>query len=358
MPAIGLMRAAVICALVGLSIVPSSLDMAAPLHRGTPEARLDGPRIAVIDPVGCLDSAGISALRKLGKVSLYDEVRSAAQTSQSLAGVDIAIVDSYATASITAAVLERADTLKLLVLCSTGYERVDLAAATRKNIRVASVPAYSTEAVAEQTFALMFAVARHIVLGDSRVRRGQFQTDGTDRSLLGFDLTGKTLGVVGLGRIGTRVAQIGHGFGMRVLAWDRSAKALPGVTPVMLEQLLKESDVVSLHLPLTPETARILNAERLGFMKPSAILINTARGELIDEAALYETLRSRRIAGAGLDVLSQKSRSNPMLMLGNVVFSPHSAYYTRESLRKRTQTIVQTIRAFRSGNPINVVNFR
>jgi phosphoglycerate dehydrogenase-like enzyme len=347
--------ATAIYVLVAVCAVRASVGIAAPSQSETPDFRRDPPRIAVIDPVNCVDDTGVSDLHTLGSVALHDHVRTEAQTTHGLAGADIAIVDSFS-APLTAAVLERADTLKLLVICSTGYDLVDLAAANRKGIRVANVPAYSTEAVAEQTVALIFAVGRHLLAADAGVRRGQFETDGTNRVLLGSDLSGKTLGIIGLGKIGARVAQLGQGIGMRVVAWDRSTKPVPGVIPVTLEQLLEESDVVSLHLPLTPETKGILNAERLHLMKPAAILINTARGGLIDEAALYETLRSRKIAGAGLDVVSRMSTSNPLLTLRNVVFSPHSGYYTRESLRLRAQTIVETVADYLGGRPINIIN--
>ena len=220
---------------------------------------------------------------------------------------------------------------------------------------VANVPGYSTEAVAEHTFALMLAVIRRIPAADAAVRHGQFATREGDSSF-GFDLAGKTLGIVGLGRIGTRVAEIARGFGMKVLAWDRGTKIVDGVTQVALEQLLAQSDIVSLHLPLASDTENFLSAARLRLMKPTAVLINTARGKLVDEHALYEALRSGVIAGAGLDVLSEMDTSNPLLTLPNVVFSPHSAYNTRESSRTRGDFIVATVRAFVAGSPINVVN--
>ena len=182
------------------------------------------------------------------------------------------------------------------------------------------------------------------------------QASHDHRKYLGFDLNGKTLGILGLGNIGLRVAQIGTGFKMKVLAYNRSKKNVAGVKQVSLEELLKESDIVSLHLPLTSETENLIDAERLQIMKPTAIIINTARGKIVDEPALYNALQSRKIAGAGLDVIVEYKKSNPILKLDNVIFSPHSAFFTNESLSKCADIIVANVKSFIEGKAVNIVN--
>ena len=167
-----------------------------------------------------------------------------------------------------------------------------------------------------------------------------------DEKLMGFELSGKTLGVIGLGRIGTRVAEIARAFGMKTIAWDRRTKSVDGVTQVTLEELLAQSDVVSLHLALSKETAGILTPARLRLMKPTAVLVNTARGELIDEQALYSALHEGRLAAAGLDTVSGTEPSNPLLKLNNVVLSPHVAYHSRESQARCAESVVQAVRAY------------
>jgi D-3-phosphoglycerate dehydrogenase len=255
--------------------------------------------------------------------------------------------------------LESANTLKFLAINSTGYDLVDVVTSKGKGIQVANVPGFSTDAVAEHAFALMLAVSKKVPAGDVVMRRTPFQIDPASqeqRKYLGFNLQGKTLGVVGIGSIGSRVAQIGMGFGMKVLAFNRSEKNVAGIKQVSLEELLKESDIVSLHLPLTPATENLITAERLQMMKPTAILINTARGKMVDESALMNALQSHKLAGAGLDTIVEWKESNPLLVLDNVVFSPHSAFFTNESLENCANIIVANVKSFIEGNPVNIVN--
>jgi lactate dehydrogenase-like 2-hydroxyacid dehydrogenase len=314
--------------------------------------------IAVLNAKSCLDAPSVEALRSLGAVKIYEDTDDAAKAIERMRGAEVAIVQSFI-APLDAAVLDNTEGLKLLVVCSTGYDRVDMAAAKRRGIRVANIRGASTDAVAEHAFALMLAVSKHIPALDAAVRRHPFELEGTspaERKFLGFNLAGKTLGIVGLGQIGTRVAEIARGFGMTVLAWDRSSRSVEGVKNVTLEQLLQQSDVVSLHVALTPDTENLLNASRLQLMKPTAVLINTARGKVVDEAALYTALKSGRLAGAGLDVLAKIDSGNPLLGLDNVVLSPHSAFFTREALRNRADSVVATVRAYLNGTPINIVS--
>jgi phosphoglycerate dehydrogenase-like enzyme len=284
-------------------------------------------------------------------VKVFSDGFSEGASLERLQGAEIAIANPYVT-PLNHQVLDSAAALKLVVLTITGFDRVDMDTASLKGIRVVNSPDYSTEAVAEDAFALMLAAIRHIPKGDAAVRRGQLMVSPGDETLVGFELAGKTLGVVGLGRIGTRVAEIARGFGMRILAWDRSDKHVDGVVQVPLEQLLSQSDVVSLHLALTKDTADILSASRLRLMKPTAVLVNTARGELVDSGALYDALREGRLAAAGLDVIDGSDASKPLLTLDNVVLSPHAAYHSRESRLRCAESVVQAVRTYVAGEGI------
>jgi glycerate dehydrogenase len=286
----------------------------------------------------------IAALKALGEVQVYGPSTEAEVVAR-LRGVNILIGNPY-DMQMNANLFASSAALKLVVVTITGLDLVDMEAANRAHVQVVNSPDYSTEAVAEQTFALMLAAIRHIPKGDAAVRKGQFAVLPIDNTLVGTELAGKTLGVVGLGRIGTRVAEIARAFGMKVIGWDRKDKNVDGVTQVPLEQLLSQSDVVSLNLALTRETTRILSAARLQLMKPTAVVVNTAPGELIDEEALFSELRDGKIAAAGLDILTAQNASNPLLGLANVVLAPHSAYHSRESRVRCADSVLNTVQAF------------
>lgn len=309
-------------------------------------------RIAVLGAAGCIDDAQIELLRSLAPVTVENHRRpSESQTVELLKGATVAIVNPYVV-PLTRPVFEGADSLQLVVLPITGFDKVDLDAAGRKHVRVINSPDYSLEAVAEDTIALLLAAVRHVPEADSAVREGQFMTSPPDQKLLGFELSGKTLGVIGLGRIGIRVAEIARvGFGMKTIAWDRKTKSVDGVTQVSLEELLAQSDVVSLHLALSDETTGILTAARLRLMKPTAVLVNTARGELIDEPALYSALQEGRLAAAGLDTITEMAPSNPLLKLHNVVLGPHAAYHSRESQLRCAESVIQAVRTYIESSP-------
>jgi D-3-phosphoglycerate dehydrogenase len=223
--------------------------------------------------------------------------------------------------------------LKLITLHGVGVDQVNLPAAAARGIVVTNVPGANAQAVAEHTIGLMLAVLRHIPYGDTQMRGGAW---GGAR-LLGEELSGKTLGIIGLGNIGRRVAALGQAFGMTVVAHSPTVSPPPpGITMMALEPLLAAADIVSLHAPLNAQTDGLLSATRLALMKPTAILINTARGALLDEVALAEALRAGRLAGAGLDVFTKEppDRASPLLGLGNVVLTPHAGGSTAGALRE------------------------
>ncbi|ESR23823.1 2-hydroxyacid dehydrogenase [Lutibaculum baratangense] len=253
--------------------------------------------------------------------------------------------------------------VRYVALRCAGFNNVDLAAARRLGIAVARVPAYSPHAVAEHTLALILALNRKLYRAYNRVREGNFALDG----LLGFDLYGKTAGVVGTGAIGAVVVRILTGFGCRVLAHDpqrdASLEAL-GASYVPLDELFGESDVVTLHCPLTPDTHHLVDARRVAAMKPGSMLINTGRGALVDTPALIEGLKSGQIGSLGLDVYEEEADlffedlSNEMLhddvfarllTFPNVLITGHQAFFTREALTAIAQTTIANLSAFDRG---------
>lgn len=305
-----------------------------------------------------LQESHLNTLRSLGDVTIYENTDNEERAIERLKGADIAIADCFI-APLNRNVFENSPSLKLLCINSTGFDFVDTVAAKEKGIAVAHVPGFSTEAVAEHIFALILAVNKKIVLGDVAMRKSPFQIDPANaeqKRFMGMNLLGKTLGVIGLGSIGTRVAQIGLGFGMSVVATNRSVKEVGGVKLVLLQELLEQSDVVALTVPFTTETENLLSAKEIARLKPNAILVNITRGKCIDEAALIDALKEKKISGAGLDVVTDWSIENPLLLLENVVLSPHSAFFTQESLDNCADIIVGNVRAFITGQPVNIVN--
>lgn len=233
---------------------------------------------------------------------------------------------------------------------------IDIAEATRKNITVTHTRS-AAESVAEHTMGLMLDAARHISRLDRDIRRGQWNTN-----LAGLDLRSKTLGLVGFGRIAQAVVPLAKAFGMKVVCWTRNPSReredQHNIEFIDLEKLLASSDVVSLHLLSTPETEGLLNAERLQLLKPGALLINTARSQILDEAVLAELLKSGHIAAAGIDVFDDEpiSPNNPLIELENVIMTPHVAYNTPEALAAMYDTAIDNLVAFYSGNPENVAH--
>lgn len=255
-----------------------------------------------------------------------------------------------------ASLLARLPALELLALTGRNSGHVDVAAATARGVLVAETGGSGAAAI-ELTIGLIVATVRRIAQEDRALRAGRWQTS------IGMELAGKTLGVVGLGRIGSRIAVFGQFLGMRVLAWgptltpERATAA--GTTYVPLETLLGESDVVTLHTRLSDLTRGMITARRLALMKPTAWLINTARGPLVDEAALIDALRHRRIAGAGLDVFDMEPLppGHPLLALDNVVVTPHIGYVTREAYDVFFRQVVENVEAFLDGKvPARALN--
>ncbi len=303
-----------------------------------------------------LNENHLERLKKIGELTVYSDTNSEDLAIERLKDADIALADCFIS-PLNKNVFSSIENLRFITINSTGYDLVDLITAKEKGIKVSNIPGFATEAVAEQTIALMFAVNRRIAYFDREMRHHPFETDPEkDAHLAGFNLAGKTLGIIGLGSIGLRVAELGKGLGMKVIAYNRSDKSLDRVEMVSLEELLKRCDVVSIHLPLTAETEKIIGEEELRMMKSNAILINTARGKHIDNQALFQVLTEKKIYGAGLDIMDNVNIDNPLLKLENVVLTPHSGWLTKESFENLAEMVVSNVEAFFSGSPKNLVS--
>ena len=256
---------------------------------------------------------------------------------------------------VDASMLAEATHLKILSNYAVGYNNIDLAAAKARGIVVTNTPDVLTDSTADLTWALLLAVARRVAEGDAYVRSGDW-SGWAPTQMLGADVAGKTLGIVGMGRIGQAVAQRATGFTMRIRYTSRSATALPQLPPQWklrsLPDLLKESDFVSLHVPLTAGTHHLIGANQLALMKPTAFLINTSRGPVIDEAALVDALLQRRLAGAGLDVFEHEPAFHPSLReLRQVVLLPHLGSATLATRVRMGMICLENIAAVIAGRP-------
>jgi phosphoglycerate dehydrogenase-like enzyme len=305
-----------------------------------------------------LDQPDLRRLAPFGTVTLHTtRAADRAELLSRIADADVLInVRSYT--ALDAELLSEAHTpqLKMISILGTGTDNVDLAAAKARGILVTNTPGVGAPSVAELTLGLILAVTRAIPLSDARVRQGTWQ------HVEGPELDGKTLGLLGLGAIGQRVAGLGRGLGMRVIAWsflnDPSRAQRLGVELVERDDVFRQADVVSLHLRNTPEVRGIVGARELAVMKPNAFLINTARGALVDQDALAEALRAGRIAGAGLDVFQEEPllpERNPFNGLDNVVLTPHVGAVTAEASARSRAMPVDNIIAFLQGRPEHVV---
>ena len=241
-------------------------------------------------------------------------------------------------------VLEKCENVKMLAVAFTGLDHVDLKYCEERGIKVQNCAGYATTAVAELTFGLLLDLCRNIGKCDTAARNG-----GTKAGLIGFELEGRTMGIVGTGAIGTRVAKLAAAFGMDVIAYSRTPGKVAGVRYVSLEELLAQADVVSLHVPLTDETRGMIGAEELALMKKTAVLVNTARGPVVDTKALADALNSGRIAGAAIDVFDAEpplDADEPLINAKNTVVTPHVAFATDESMIKRAEIEFRNIAEF------------
>lgn len=298
-----------------------------------------------------------SPLRALGTCAFFDRTPPAL-TVERARGADALLINKVV---LGAAEIAALPDLRYIGVSSTGVNVVDLAAAQQRNIVVTNVPAYSTPSVAQHAFALLLELTRGVGRHSQLVHAGRWASsaDFCFWDSPQIELAGLSLGLVGFGAIGQAMARIGRAFEMRILVHTRTPdpQGWPEVEFVAADELFRRADVVSLHCPLTEATERLVDARRLALLKTSAFLINTGRGQLIDEPALAEALNAGALAGAGLDVLSREppAGENPLLAARNCLITPHLAWATRAARQRLLDTVVANLRAFLAGTPANRV---
>ena len=317
------------------------------------------PKILVTQRV---PEAALEMLRSVGEVELNPEDRVLSRDELIAAVRRNDYLFCLLTNRIDAEVMDANPNLKIIANMAVGFDNIDVNAATERRIPVTNTPGVLTETTADLAWALLMAVARRIVEADKFMRAGKYKAWGP-MLFLGTDVYGKTLGIIGLGRIGRAVARRASGFHMRILYYDvirapESVEKELGAQYVSFEELLRESDFVTLHTPLMPETHHLINAETLKLMKPSAFLINTSRGPVVDEKALVQALKNGIIAGAGLDVYEREPLMEPELAeMDNVVVLPHIASASHETRTKMATMAASNIIAVIQGQrPPNLVN--
>lgn len=298
-------------------------------------------------------------MAEMGDLTVYDRT-DPSRVVENAAGADILLTNKT---PVTEKTLKELKTVKFISVLATGYNIVDIEAAGRAGVPVSNIPEYGTEAVAQFTMALILELCHQVGEHVRSVKNGDWSTcpDWCYWRTRQVSLSGRTIGIVGFGKIGRRVGKLAHAFGMKVLAFDTSRGDDPGYAPFQwadVERIFRESQVVSLHCPQTPENTGFVNEALLKKMKKDAFLINASRGGLIRERDLAEALNTGVIAGAALDVVSEEpiKKENPLLFARNCLLTPHMAWSATDARLRLMETTEENIRAFLAGAPINVVN--
>jgi D-3-phosphoglycerate dehydrogenase len=311
-------------------------------------------RISIPDdaPPVLASSRAWVGLASKNEIDYHDTLPGAEDRLIERIGAAEAVLNIRSSSKFGSRVFDACPLLRLLSVWGTGTDHVDLAAATQHGVTVTNTPAVSAISIAEHALALLLAVARQIPQMDAATRRGEWARGQS------LELRGKTCGIIGLGAIGRQFAQLAAAIGMRVIAWTMHPKPLPGVEMVELDELYRSSDVVSVHLRLSPETTGFVGTAQFALMRKTAILINTARGAIVDEQSMIDALVEGRIRGAGLDVFNTEPlpQGHPLTELSNVVMTPHCAGITPEALEAGLQMAVDNIGAFLNGRAEHVVN--
>lgn len=312
-------------------------------------------RIHVLEPLGIptekLRGMLEEAVGEQMQITLYpDRVTDPATLIERSREADVVVLSNL---PYPKEVLAQCPNLKLVNVAFTGVDLVDTAYCREKGITVCNCAGYSTVAVADLVFGMVLELARRLRACDQAVRAGK-----TKDGLVGFELEGKRFGIIGTGAIGMRVAQIAKAFGCEVCAYSRTQKSGTDVTYLPLDELLKTSDIVSLHVPATAETTNLIGAAQFALMKQDALLINTARGAVVDSAALAQALHDHKLAGAGIDVFETEpplAQAHPLLQAPNVIAAPHVAFATDQSMEKRAAIVCENVKAWLAGHPQNVI---
>lgn len=305
-------------------------------------------RIVYLDQPPYLPESWRDRFAALGDFEVFTDLPDPDTAIHRLNNADLAIVDST---PLPASVLRHVNRLRYLTITATSHHKVDLDAARTAGITVAHCPTYSRQAVAEHTFALLLGLVRHLPAADAVARQG---VRALHEPFLSRELRGLTLGLLGTGRIATAVARIATGFDMTVIGTNRSGQPAKQIQLVPLEHLLRHSDVLSLHMPLNHDTHGFLNAARLSLMRPSAVVINTCRGDLIDQPALTHLLTTGTLAGAALNDLTEHGAAE-LRALNNVILTPGTAWYTTTAREANLHEMHDNLTSYLAGNPINVL---
>ena len=312
-------------------------------------------KLVILEPLGVEEEKLLAlAEEKLGNRAeiVYYDTR--VTDPDTLAGraedADIAVISNL---PFKKEVVERCPKLKMLSVAFTGVDHVDMDYCHERGILVSNCAGYSNTAVSELVFGLALSLYRRIIECDRAVRAGKDKT-----GLVGLELSGKKFGIIGMGAIGTRTAQLAKAFGCEVLGFNRSPRQIEGVRMTDLDTLLSECDIVSLHVPLTDETRGLIGERELSLMKPDAVLINTARGPVVDSRALAAALKEGRLAGAAVDVYETEppiAQDHPLLTAPNVTATPHVAFATKEALYQRAAIVFDNVAGYLEGRPKNVM---
>lgn len=311
--------------------------------------------IVFAEPIGINEKEKLrfsNEMKALGHLVEYfsSPIESQNELLSRISIADIVAISNY---PVEASTIELCQNLKMISVAFTGVDHLPVDYCKERNISVCNAAGYSTSAVAELTIAMAINVLRRIVpLHDATI------SGKTRNGFLGGELNDKVFGVVGLGAIGQRVAELASAFGCKVIAHSRTAKTIKNVEMVSLHHLFKTADIISLHIPSTPQTVGLVNAELIGLMRPNAILVNASRGSIVDYAALAQALKSNSIAGAAVDVYEKEppiQQNHPLISAPNVVLLPHIAYATTEAIERRTEIVLENIRCWISGCPQNQV---
>ncbi len=311
----------------------------------------------VITDAATVTSGDISfdVFNKFGEVIIYD-LTAPEETAERIKDADIVLCNKT---PMTAEVMEKAENLKYIGLFATGFNNIDLEYAHSHNITVCNVPSYSTEAVAQHTFALILELLCRVSDYNKTVKEGDWVKSRTFSyfPIPLYELHGKTIGLIGLGSIGSRVADIALAFGMKVLVFKRSKISDERIEQVSFDELLSRSDIVSLHCPLNNESKNLMNKNAFDKMKNGAVFINTARGGIVDEFALKDALISGKLLGAGLDVLGKEpmDKDCPLLNIENCIITPHIAWAGLETRKRLMGVVTSNIEEFINGKPVNTV---
>ncbi|NVO08884.1 MAG: hydroxyacid dehydrogenase [Bacteroidales bacterium] len=311
--------------------------------------------IVFAEPIGLTVSqkkSFVEEIEELGhSVRFFDNIPSSQDDLiKRIKDFDVLVISNY---KIASEVIEASENLKMIAVAFTGVDHIPMDLCRSKGIVVCNAAGYSTQGVAELAIALSINLYRKIIPLDNATRLGR-----TRDGFLGGELNGKIFGIIGLGAIGERVARLALAFGCKVIVWSRNVKALEGVDFVELEYLLKNADIVSLHLPLTDKTLGLINESNLKLMKPSAVLINTARGPIVDSKALANALKTGIIGGAAIDVYEHEppiEENHPLFSVGNTILLPHIGFATKEAICARSDIVINNIKSWITGKTENQV---